>query len=372
MNILLVYGGKYPSFGAASKRITNYVNGLALFGDKAKVLSVYPVNSNRSILYLWSLFYPVIALIKVSKNLKHIDLVFIYGLGWIGKLLVIIISKLFGKKTVLEFNEYPYSIYGSRRDKYLRFFRSFNRLCLNSLVIPLADGFVVISDPLYHYIDKLKASKSKIILIPILVDFEYYQLRALKPDCNVPFILHSATLNDKKDGISDVFYAVAAVNRILKTPLHFYLTSKVALAETWRNIRQIINENDLDNYTHFLGDLDEKTLLAYQQHCDMVVLNKVDSIQNRYNFATKLGEYLALGKPVVATSIGEMSKFLISNQNFIEIEQSSSSEIAKALIYLLNNPEKKKQIGENGRLLAKDKFDFKHHCLRLSDFFMHL
>jgi glycosyltransferase involved in cell wall biosynthesis len=367
-----LYSGRFPSFGSASKRISNYKKGLEQNGHEVIVYSIHPGQGYALKRILLNLIAPFSIYKRLTSRINGIDILFIYGFGWLTKLKIIRTANKRGIKTVFEVNEYPYSIVGSRRDKYLKFFNPINRLCLNRFVFPLADGFVVISEPLFQYISKFKSPTAKIIKIPIIVDYSYYQLNVPQPDCIKPYILHSSTMNDNKDGISAVFNAIAEVNSKLCAKIHFYLTSKLTLTETWSNIRQIIQEKKLNDYVHFLGDLDEQTLLAYQHHCAMVVLNKVDSLQNRYNFATKLGEYLALGKPIITTLIGEVSNYLIDNENCIGIPPNRPDMINKAILNLLNDPILAKRIGENGRELAKQSFDFRFNGTKLSEFFVQL
>ena len=132
---------------------------------------------------------------------------------------------------------------------------------------------------------------------------------------------------------------------------------------------QLINEKNLTEYVHFIGDLDEQTLLAFQQHCSMVVINKVDSLQNRYNFATKLGEYLALGKPVITTLIGEVSAYLKNNVNCLELPPNESDIISAKIKLVLSNPVLAEGIAQNGKNIAKQRFDIRVTGDSLSEFF---
>lgn len=367
MNILLVIGSQYPSPGAASRRITNYKKGLDLAGNNTTILSIHAGFRNVFLSHIVSFLQPLIAFYKVISGAKHNDLIFIYGFGFLSKFLILIASKLHNRITLLEFNEYPYSIFGSRRDKYLIFFAPIKRYLLNQLVIPLADNVIVISSLLHEYISKYKSPKARIIYIPILVDYDFFQVDVPMPKCERPYILHSATVNDNKDGISAVLRAIGIINHNNNTSIHLYITLSSTTRDTLRRVNDLINEFNLQGFVHFLGALDELTLLSFQHYSEMVILNKVNSLQNRYNFATRLGEYLALGVPVLATSIGEMSKYLVDKVNYIEIPPNDSNRIAEMINYVVNNPGQSQDIGENGRRLAKAKFDYKNHCQDLSD-----
>lgn len=369
LKVLLLYSGKFPSFGAASKRISNYKKGLELYGHNVEIFSIQPFKGPPFIRILLVLLSPIRYVRRILNRLDRIDILFIYGFGWVTKVRIIKRAQKRGIKTVLEINEYPYSIVGSRRDKYLKYFNSINRLCLQRFVFPLADGFVVISEPLYQYVLKFKSSSSLIIKIPIIVDYDYYQVTTTQPECKRPYILHSSTINDNKDGIYEVLNAVAKVNLCLDTKVHIYFTSLQTLSEIWVQIMQLINEKNLTEYVHFIGDLDEQTLLAFQQHCSMVVINKVDSLQNRYNFATKLGEYLALGKPVITTLIGEVSAYLKNNVNCLELPPNESDIISAKIKLVLSNPVLAEGIAQNGKNIAKQRFDIRVTGDSLSEFF---
>ena len=370
MKVLIVVKGNYPKPEASSKRLTNYIKALQIEENCVEVLPVFLKYKYNYQDFLNSFLIPFLAFIKVLRKARDASAVFIYGFGWVGKLFIIIASKLRKMPVSSEINEKPYSIHGgSRRDIILNRFECFHKFCLTNIVYPRLNGFLVISDPLLKYINKFKHKDAIICKVPILVDFEFYQRKVEKPECIFPYILNSARLNDHKDGISKVFMAFATLINGKGQDLHFYLTSKMATVDLNSKINSIITVNKLDNRVTFLGDLDEDTLVTYQAHCCMVVLNKVDSEQNRYNFATKLGEYMSLGKPVITTKIGEVSNYLDDNVSCLYVDPDSPDEIAAAMFRLINDPILSKRIGEKGRLIAKNEFDFRMQSKKISQFF---
>lgn len=369
MQILLIVRGNYPTPEASSKRITNYIKALQLEQHSVEVLPVFIKTKTNLQDLVYSHFVPFLAFWMTVKKASHSSVVFIYGFGWVGKLLILSACKLKRKPVAMEVNEKPYSIHGSRRDYVLKYFEPFHEFCLTRVVYPMVDGFIVITDALYRDINMFKRKNAIICKVPILVDYEFYQKRVDRPECLSPFILHSATLNDNKDGIINVFRAFTKIVSERGIKLHFYLTSRLGLPKIKKLINEIVSENGLEHYVHFLGDLDEETLLAYQQHCDMVVINKVDCKQNRYNFATKIGEYLALGKPVITTRIGEVSSYLKHNISCLFVDPSSSEDIAAAIIRLIEDPAFGEKIGEEGKIIAKRGFDYRSQSKIINQFF---
>lgn len=372
MKILLICSSKYPGLGAASKRISNYSQGLKFEANQVEILSIYPSSKNKFLLYLEAVLIPLYTLYKVLTLSKSYDLLFIYGFGLLSKLSIVIVSKVKVIKVVFEINEYPYSILGSKFDHALRAFTSIKRVLLEKLIYPWVDGFIVISKPLYDYILKHKSKTARVLIVPILVDYNYYQVEKEKILGKKPFIIHASLINNKKDGILDVLKAISIVNKQVEMPIHFYVTSKLTLDIPWQELMQIIKSLRIEDNVHFLGDLDEPELLAYQQNCEMAVLNKMDCEQNHYNFATKYGEFLALAKPIITTLVDEAKNYLRHNETCLEVPQGSPDRIAESIILLLRNPEVGLRIGRKGRELSKQYFDIGINGSRISYFFSSL
>jgi len=369
MNILVIYRGKFPVHTASSKRLANYVKALRIENHNVTVKPVYIVSKSVYLEFILSSFVPVYAFLAVIKNAKNFSVVYIYGPGWFFKLSIALAAKLRGKPVGTELNEKPYSIHGNgRRELFLNRFEAFHEFCLIKCVYPLIDGFIVISDPLVKYVKENGKKGVVVCKVPILVDYDYYQELIENNDYKLPYIINTAALNDHKDGIVKVFEAFALVIG-QGYNLHFYLTSKVAAKEPLDSINLIMKENKLDDKVTFIGELDEETLLSYQANCSMVILNKVDSEQNRYNFATKLGEYLALGKPVITTSVGEVSNYLKDNDSCICVEPNNAEKIAQSMTRLITDEEFARQVGENGRIIAKEVFNLRAQSKRIEKFF---
>lgn len=369
MNVLVVVFGKYPTPEASSKRLSNYIKALQAKEIGADILPVSMNTITNIGDFFFSLLYPLIAFKNVFINVKSYSVVFIYGFGWVGKLSIIIACKIMHKPVAVEVNEKPYAINGgSKRDIILKLFRPLHKLCLTRIVYPQIDGFIVISEKLKDYVNKYKRNSAIVCKIPILVDYDFYQKEISISELQKPYILNSARLNNHKDGILNVLRAYA---HIVKegSDLHFYLTSKVAPRKLLKQINSIIDDYNLASRINFLGDVDEESLLVYQKNCSMLVLNKVDCEQNRYNFATKLAEYLALGKPVITTRIGEVTQYLQDNISCLYVDPNNHYEIAKAITQLLNDHQISEELGEEGRMVAKNKFDYRVHIISLVNFF---
>ena len=89
---------------------------------------------------------------------------------------------------------------------------------------------------------------------------------------------------------------------------------------------------------------------------DLLVSSQPDSLRAKGGFPTKLVEYLASGKPVLFTDVGEISNYLIDGENGFLVPPESPSLYAEKILYIKNNIQSSKLIGENGRNYVLDNF----------------
>jgi glycosyltransferase involved in cell wall biosynthesis len=370
MKILILYAGVFPGPSAGAKRIGYYKSGLEKAGISTHIIPVTPVNkknNSRFSFYLGILATPFIASLFFLKNRKKCDVVFLYGFGGVSTLLIATMAYFAGVKIFLEINEKPGTPYGNRLTEIKAF--KFISTKITEFSYRFIDGFVVISSALEDYVKPIANKDAKILKVPIIIDLERNDGSIAAPGAFTPYILHAGALSDRKDGISEVVEAFAIACKAMNRQLHFYFTSKVAPLYLTDHIQNVINKNDLHKNIHFQGDISEEQLLSYQKYCSMVIINKFKNEQNLYNFPTKLGEYLALERPVITTAIGEMGKYLKDGENAFVVPLNNVRAIADKILYVLQNPSHSAKIGTAGKKTAAEHFNYIIHGKRLADFF---
>jgi glycosyltransferase involved in cell wall biosynthesis len=67
-----------------------------------------------------------------------------------------------------------------------------------------------------------------------------------------------------------------------------------------------------------------------------------------------------LQKPLIATSIGGLSEVCLDGETGIQVPPFSGKEIARAVLALLENPEKRARLGKNAHQLILEKFTLTH------------
>lgn len=226
---------------------------------------------------------------------------------------------------------------------------------------PLCDGIIAISDTLMFLAKKHISNNCHIIKIPILVDFEKYYIEDKSSEASIPYIFHSGTLYEQKDGVLGMFEAFGKASNILSETIHFKSTGKPKESPQHHEILKIINQYQISDKLTFVGYLFSEQIRDYLSKASLVILNKHPNQQNTYGFSTKLGEYLAAGKPVIITRVGEAMNWLKDGESAYIIEPNDTDLLTKTIVDAFSDPEKRKAIGKNGQKVCKDNFDFRNY-----------
>jgi len=234
---------------------------------------------------------------------------------------------------------------------------------------PKCDGFIVISDALFNVARKYKSLQAKIIKIPILVDYEKYDIPDLSDESDVPYIFHSGTLYEQKDGILGMIEAFGMAIKKTSFPIRFILTGKKEDSPYLTEINNLIVKYQLGEHILFTGYLSDAELRRYLSKASLVIINKYCTQQNEYCFSTKLAEYLAAGKPVIITKVGEAMNWLVDNESAYFVEPENISLLSDKIVSVFLNEKQRKKIAQCGKLFCQKNFDYHDYGTKMLNFF---
>ena len=234
---------------------------------------------------------------------------------------------------------------------------------------PLCDGFIAISDTLVTLAEKYKRTDAKVLKMPILVDFEKYCIVDKSNEVDVPYIFHSGTLFEQKDGILGMIEAFGIALRQIPFPIRFISTGKIENSPHKEAIHELIEKYHLKDKILFTGYLSESELRDYLSKASLVIINKYDTQQNKYCFSTKLAEYLAASKPVIITKVGEAMNWLTNGKDAYIVEAQRIDSLAEKIVDAFTEVQKRYDIAKNGFKTCKNSFDYRNYSKQLIDFF---
>jgi glycosyltransferase involved in cell wall biosynthesis len=116
------------------------------------------------------------------------------------------------------------------------------------------------------------------------------------------------------------------------------------------------------------GPLRYDQINLYLSACDVFWLPLSNSGANRGRFPLKLSDYMALGRPVVATAVGDVVE-LVQRGEFGVVCQDTPADLAAKTMILLNDPERCVWLGQRGRQLAEREFRWAQISTQLAEFY---
>lgn len=385
--IYIIYKGGFPNGMAGTQRILCYAKGLIAAGAKVQVIipctTEYDEPRNTSLAGMYegvpfryltkttisNRFQKIFILGDILDNIRYYwpfcctqikksDKVFFYGLA--RHKMAIRILHLRGIKTAHELCEYPGL---GRNNLYFRY----EKWSALHIWFHRYDGFVTISENLFNLAERYKKPSARVINVPILVD-DKSGSRCEKPLYNVPYIIHTGTMNEQKDGITIILKAFAQFKKTDKTRCKLIFAGPHSNEKC--NYIPLMKEFGIYEDILLLGMINDKNRLAtLQRFATMCIVYRYDNIQTRNGFSTKMGEVLMSGVPLVTTPVGGHATFLKDKQNAYIVETGNVNQLSEKIAYVINNPEKAKAVGLKGRELALKQFNYLTHGKRLKAFF---
>lgn len=106
----------------------------------------------------------------------------------------------------------------------------------------------------------------------------------------------------------------------------------------------------------------------YLAACDVCWLPLRDSGANRGRYPLKINDYMAVGRPVVATAVGDVAD-LVRQGRFGLLASDQPDDLARQVLTLLRDPVRRETMGRRARQLAEAEFTWDRIGARLERFY---
>lgn len=273
-------------------------------------------------------------------------------------------------KIFMEINEYPDIHKYNNSQKYLvQAFKSNIALSFfHKKTIKYLDGIALMTINLEKYFKPLLKKHTEVLHLPMTVDLSRFNFSV--PHSNIAGLNHVFTFigstNDKKDGL---VYLIKAFSRIHQ----IYPSCKLRIFGFWTYDTQahlkLIDELGLQEYVLYSKPISSEKVVEQLFDSTVLVLPRPDSYQAKGGFPTKLGEYLATSKPVIATKVGELPLYLNDEESVFFAEPGDEESLFKVMLKVLENYPLALKVGRKGREVAEKDFCVEVQSKRLSKFF---
>lgn len=258
-------------------------------------------------------------------------------------------------KLILEVNEYP---------PFIAKANIFNRVLFPLYLDTARKAYkiFVISKKLKDYFIEQNVDAKNIDILNMTVDS--HRFTKINKQGSEKYIAYCGTMSCYKDGVDILIEAFAnVVNKIPNIKL--YLLGKTPYEKDRIKFESLINKHNLSSKIYMPGAVPAEEIPQYLINAEVLALARPNNIQATYGFPTKLGEYLLTGNPVVVTRVGELEDFLTDKISCVFAEPNSVEDFTDKLLWVLNNGNIGKEIGNNGKKIAFKYFNSDNESLKI-------
>ena len=113
----------------------------------------------------------------------------------------------------------------------------------------------------------------------------------------------------------------------------------------------------------FHGYLPYSQMAAWLSKSDITINSLVEKAAQ--SIVTKIGDYLAAGKPMVNTSCSKEFRAKVEADGFgVNVKPGDAEGMAEVLVDLIDDPQRRARMGERARAIAEEQFDRPHSYLK--------
>jgi glycosyltransferase involved in cell wall biosynthesis len=239
--------------------------------------------------------------------------------------------------------------------------------CRSKLTFPFSDGIVSNS---YAGLKSYHVSPQKAVCIHN--GFDFNRLNNLKEqnvvrnelDIKAKYVVGMvATFSNKKDYTTFIEVGLALMNRS-------YDVNIVAVGDgpTLSTCRSMIPDSNKKRFK-FLGA--RKNVESIVNIFDIGVLATNESMHGE-GISNSIMEYMALGKPVVATECGGNRELVVDGKTGLLVSSGCREELFQAIVTLIENPCVSKEMGKQGIERIKKHFSIEQYSQKYLEYYHNL
>ena len=117
----------------------------------------------------------------------------------------------------------------------------------------------------------------------------------------------------------------------------------------------------------FTGSVSHERVPPLLDACDILVAPHVPLADGSEFFGspTKIFEYMAMGKAIVASRLGQIGEVLVDHETAVLVEPGNVRELADGIVKLVEADGLREQLGKRAREVAEREFTWKHNAQRV-------
>lgn len=225
----------------------------------------------------------------------------------------------------------------------------------------ISDKLIVFSFYLKNEYLKMGYNENNIIVQPNLTDFEYWE----PTNTELKYSLGYSGAPYLKDGLYDLFKAISLLHEKNINVTLLIIGDAIFGKSLIPDLKVECKRLGISEKVTFTGLLESSLVKQYLSECKILAITRPSTIQTKAGFPTKLGEYYATKRPVLATNFGDMDKYFTDGLDIIMAECGNPESIALKIIWMLKNNKELELISRRGYDKANQLLEYKKSVNRM-------
>jgi glycosyltransferase involved in cell wall biosynthesis len=304
----------------------------------------------KNIVSIISYLYKSLLFINKKFSIKDKNIFYLYETPDIKTIIPMVYAKILGYKIVLDIVEdnSKASSFGGIINKF--------RVVSGTYILRnfqfLIDLNIVISSHLENLL-LTYTTREKVLFIPVTMDISKFAYSKFTND-KADTLFYGGSFG-KKDGLDLLLKAFENVCEDHET-LHLILTGKGENVGDFNEFMSLVQSSKFSDRIFYKGFIPSNEYQNLLNSCEIFCVIRNNSGAANAGFPSKLAEYLATGRAVIVTDVGDVSQYLTNLKDAVIVEPESLTSLVEAIKFLVLNPQQVNLIGNRGRLVAMEKF----------------
>ncbi len=228
----------------------------------------------------------------------------------------------------------------------------------------MSDDLIVFSHYLCNKFTEMGFKEGRILIQPNLTDFEYWKVDPI----DIKYCVGYSGAPYMKDGLNDLLKAISILNARGHNVSLLIVGDATFGKSLIPSLKMECKRLGVEDLVSFTGLVSSDEVKRYLSQCSVLAITRPDTAQTKAGFPTKLGEYMALGKPVLATKFGDIEKYFKDKDNIILAECDDPGSIADKLEWMICNTIETRNIALNGHKVAELLLEYNISMKRILQF----
>ena len=227
---------------------------------------------------------------------------------------------------------------------------------LEPILFRLSDKITVVTKALEEYVTSRGIKNNNIVRVPGGATYDFFKtggkskqdLGISDSDCVIMYMGNFYAWQGIDMLISSAKYVLKQRDNV-----KFVLVGNTNHEE----YRNVVDNLGLLKYFIFTGQKSREELPDLVQIADILILPRPETEVTKYGFPSKLPEYMASGKPVIATDVGD-HHLLIKNMATGLLVPPDAKELAEAVLNLMEDESLRKKLGLAAQQFVKSEYSW--------------